>query len=115
MCDSVRVAGTLLPCREVLIASGQLSAAHLCQNSYAGQELKELKSLIAIASRNPLCRNNYMNKIPFSLAFYFVVYFIHQYKVYLSCHHCIQNQQHFAAKDTLNRYEKWTPGINSGG
>ena len=91
MCDCVCAAGTLLPCREVLIASGQLSAAHLCQNSYAGQELKELKSLIATASRNPLCRNNYMSKIPFSLALFTLVYFIYQYKVYLSHHHCIQN------------------------
>lgn len=70
MCDYVCVAGTLLPCREVLIASGQLSAVHLCQNSCAGQELKELKSLIAIASRNPLSRNNYTGKIPFSLTLF---------------------------------------------
>lgn len=33
--------------------------------SCAGQELKELNSLIATASRKPLCRNDCKSKIPF--------------------------------------------------
>lgn len=68
MCDCECEAGAPLPCREVLTASGPPSAAQLCQNSYAGQVLKELKFLIARASRSPLCRNNYTSKTPFSLA-----------------------------------------------
>lgn len=62
------------PCREVLIALGQLCAVHLCQNSSAGQELKELNSLIAIASRKPLCKNNYKSKIPFLVTLFIYVY-----------------------------------------
>lgn len=79
----VPVAGTQLPCREVLTASGQLSVAQLCQNSCAGQELKELKFLTATASRNLLRRNNYVSKTPFSLAL-FTSYFTHQNKAIIS-------------------------------
>lgn len=58
------------PGREVLIALGQLCAEHLCQNSCAGQELKELNSLIATASRKPLCKNDYKSRIPFLVALF---------------------------------------------
>lgn len=66
-----------IPCREVLIVLGQLCAGHLCQNSCAGQELKELNSLIVTASRKPLCRNDYKSKIQFLVTLFTLWYILY--------------------------------------
>lgn len=104
MCDFVPVAGTQLPWREVLTASGQLSVAQLYQNSCAGQELKELKFLTATASRNPLHRNNYVSKTLFSLAL-FTSYFTHQNKAIISSSRTGNTSQGLPGMSTWNRLQ----------